>query len=144
MNGNPNGSVQVAPAGTWSQWLVQKTGTTSTSDSKADAQPEGHLRIGDIVTLKALNGQHLQVDPGSRVCHFGDSTAELTSVIPENVPSSSSSGGVQEFIIERVGMGTVNLHDLTIRKGANICLKPYGSAGAADGLQYLKVNMNGT
>ncbi|CAL1137394.1 unnamed protein product [Cladocopium goreaui] len=140
LNGNPNGSVQVASAGTWSHWLVEKTGSTSNSDSKADAQ---HLRIGDIVTLKALNGQHLQVDSGSRVAHTGDPTAELTSAIPENVPSSSSSAGVQEFIIERVGMGPVNLHDLTIRKGANICLKPYDSSGAADALQYLKVNMNG-
>jgi len=141
LNGNPNGSLQVAAAGTWSHWMVEKTGTTnSNSDSKADAQ---QLRIGDIVTLKALSGQHLQVDSGSRVCHAGNPTAELSSAVPENMPSSSSSGGVQEFIIERVGMGPVDLHDLTIRKGANICLKPYDSTGAADALQYLKVNMNG-
>eukprot|EP00913_Durusdinium_trenchii_P004927 g4574.t1 len=91
------------------------------------------LRIGDIVTLKSLNGQFLQVDPGSRLCHSGDPTAELTSVLPENMPSSSSSSGLQEFVIERVGMGPVNLHDLTIRKGANVCFKPHDRHARARG-----------
>ena len=40
-------------------------------------------------------------------------------------------------------MGPVDLHDLTIRKGANICCKPYDRSGAVEDLQYLKVNANG-
>ena len=43
------------------------------------------------------------------------------------------------FVIERVGMGGVNLHDLTIRKGATISFKPYSDGnGASDDLNYLK------
>ncbi|CAJ1400690.1 unnamed protein product [Effrenium voratum] len=147
LHGNPNGSVQVAAPGTWSYWMVEKTGSThsssSSSDAKVDAWDSQHLRIGDVVTVKAMNNQFLQVDPGSRVCHAGDPTAELTSAVPESTPSSSSASGVQEFVIARVGMGPVALNDLTIRKGANICLKPYSRTGEADDLNYLKVNMSG-
>ncbi|CAE7537979.1 unnamed protein product [Symbiodinium pilosum] len=79
--------------------------------------------------VKALHSQPLQVDPESGVCHTGDPSAEMSSAIPESGASSSAAGsaapGIQEFIVERVGMGLVLPAKLLYQLGANICFKPY-------------------
>lgn len=156
LHGNPNGSAQVASGkGTWAYWLVEKTGdnisSQSTPSSKDAASADStSLRIGDIVTVKALHSQPLQVDTATGLCHTGDPTAEMTSAIPEGGAASSAAGsaetGIQEFVVERVGMGLVHLHDTTIRKGANVCLKPYSRTDdeSHKNLGYLKVNDDGS
>ncbi|CAE7942197.1 TGFBI [Symbiodinium sp. KB8] len=141
--------------GTWAYWLVEKTGdnisSQSTPSSKDAASADStSLRIGDIVTVKALHSQPLQVDTATGLCHTGDPTAEMTSAIPEGGAASSAAGsaetGIQEFVVERVGMGLVHLHDTTIRKGANVCLKPYSRTDdeSHKNLGYLKVNDDGS
>mmetsp|Transcript_45459 Transcript_45459/g.106229 ORF Transcript_45459/g.106229 Transcript_45459/m.106229 type:complete len:1277 (+) Transcript_45459:2-3832(+) len=151
LHGNPNGSAQVASGkGTWAYWLVERTGSTTSqsSDSKDGAVDSQSLRIGDIVTIKALNSQALQVEPGTSVTHTGNPNAEMTSAIPEGAAAASTSSagdaGIQEFVVERVGMGLVHLHDSTIRRGANVCFKPYDRTGEGHNLGYLKVNDDGS
>lgn len=112
----------------------------------ADAPP---LKVGDIITLRGFNQKQLQVGNQQR-CHCGDPSApvqELSELEPQREGGDSPlpdlvEDGLQEFVIERVGMGKVTKHDRNIRKGMAICLKPFQRD--SDTMGYVRHHPNGS
>eukprot|EP00930_Biecheleria_cincta_P069098 TRINITY_DN56883_c0_g1_i1.p1 TRINITY_DN56883_c0_g1~~TRINITY_DN56883_c0_g1_i1.p1 ORF type:complete len:1305 (-),score=246.48 TRINITY_DN56883_c0_g1_i1:164-4078(-) len=138
----------------WSHWLVEKSGANSSSSSAYPGRPHqaletidesapqdsqsavarsttlgipndevgaiNTLKVGDVVTLRAY--RQLEVDEETGLCHCGDPLARRKD--KAEIHGSLSGIAAQEFVIERMGMGLVHLHDTALRRGHAVCLKP--------------------
>jgi len=162
LHGTPNGSAQVvADKSDFGFWYVEKSGGSSSSTSspsqteaKEDAGTDSnrHLKIGDVITLKAFNQKYLEVDRATGLAHCGNASRSSLAPVAEGSAASSAENpqsgfagtGWQEFVIERFGMGLVKLNDSTIRRGHNICLKPVPRSEAEQRSAYVKVRQDGS
>lgn len=112
------------------------------------------LKVGDIVSLRGFNQFPLEADAKGRcICGKPPKTAgglaldaireDAAGGVPEPPPMEEPV--VQEFIIERVGMGLVAKHDQSIRRGVEVCLRPYrkDAEGSDTASTYIKVNEDG-
>jgi len=78
------------------------------------------LHEGDIITLRALNTQYLQVD-GKKDVDTGK------FVLSSNV-SGSKEGNPQlyskDFMVHKMGVNSITKHNNVIRRGDKVCLRP--------------------
>jgi len=161
MFGDSEGNLSAVPGGdTWKFWQLEKKGNVH--DVAADGEggegeggdggsskvDVGNLKVGDVITLKGINQNMLEVGSDGSTVHCGKHPAAPGD--PENPDAPEKAGeaagsGCQEFIVERVGMGLVHTHDNTVRTGAQICLRPRSANGAnaADAGNYLNVGGDG-
>lgn len=141
----PDGAAQVLPGGEdWRYWLLEKPESNKTFP---EAPRETPLQVGDVVRLRAFTQRHLQMAVASAICHTGNPNAAIQRVSDRATvgggPASSSGGpGIQEFVVERVGMGQSS-NDRCIRRGAVITLKPVTSE-MDNAPNYLRVNPSGS
>mmetsp|Transcript_54214 Transcript_54214/g.121555 ORF Transcript_54214/g.121555 Transcript_54214/m.121555 type:complete len:1321 (-) Transcript_54214:92-4054(-) len=113
----------------WKYWMLERKGDNVEGDNRKSAVAGGGpLKEGDVVTLKGINQNFMELDAEGKGLCKNKANPEL----------------VQDFIIERVGMG-LKKHDGTIRSGSHICLKPLprSTAGAGAEDKYLKVTPEG-
>lgn len=98
------------------------------------------LHVGDIVTLKAVNGHMLGIDErGGVECGLEELALQEGGSSSSSAPAPQSVV-TQEFVISRTGMSYLTKHNNTIRRGERICLKPYMPGGGGRTNDYLKVN----
>eukprot|EP00932_Pfiesteria_piscicida_P001306 SRR837773.11274.p1 GENE.SRR837773.11274~~SRR837773.11274.p1 ORF type:complete len:656 (-),score=184.07 SRR837773.11274:33-1883(-) len=89
------------------------------------------LHEGDIVTIKAFNGQYLEVDSDGGVNAgrkaLGGPGANAKPVF------------TRDFVVHKMGVSTITRHNNCIRRGDKICLKPVVSSEEKNN-DYLKLN----
>lgn len=164
----------------WRYWMLEKKEGLSTVDetegdggdaegkdpadaarpsmAASDTQRIGTLKVGDIVTLKGMNQNYLEVlDDRTVRCgqaaepkeEGSEAVADLDAVAAQqSTRSEAAVTGCTEFVIQRMGMGLVKKHDNTIRTGAEVCLRPLrapagDSSGDGDSSRYLSVRSDG-
>jgi len=162
--GAPGGGCSAMEGGdAWAYWMMEKkaeakdAGETTGDVAETIETSLGPLKVGDVITLKGMNQEYLEVSADGAV-HCGKppvipedgaggiggraSTAQRPSMV-NFVPGS----GIKEFVVERVGMGTVRKQDNTIRRGAEISLRPVTGPGtgssAADSSNHIRVDQDG-
>lgn len=126
-------------------------GLWSQEDPTSGGQP---LQARDIITLTGFNQKLVKCyDPDSR-CAVGrcpGASATAASSTEGSTPTSSKGGatdsapGVTHWVIDRVGMATIKgKHDDTLRKGMQVCLRPYReNDDPGDMNKYMKLREDG-
>mmetsp|Transcript_73925 Transcript_73925/g.154065 ORF Transcript_73925/g.154065 Transcript_73925/m.154065 type:complete len:1560 (-) Transcript_73925:95-4774(-) len=114
---------------TGAQVVAKKTSTVADPRKNEDV-----LHEGDIVTLKAFNGQLMEVGANGEITAgrgllgaAGSSTQPVVS---------------REFVVHKMGVSNITRHNNTIRRGEKICLKPVRSDVDKKNNDYVKVNEN--
>lgn len=160
--GAPTGGCSAMPGGDdWAYWMMErKEQPNESAEGGGDDIVEtsmGPLKVGDVITLKSINQEYLEVASDGAV-HCGKppvipSDAEgggaraSASVQRPSMVNFTPGAGISEFVVERVGMGTVRKQDNTIRRGAEISLRPVTGPGtgasAADSCNFIRVDQDG-
>mmetsp|Transcript_10520 Transcript_10520/g.19355 ORF Transcript_10520/g.19355 Transcript_10520/m.19355 type:complete len:1392 (-) Transcript_10520:47-4222(-) len=158
----------------WRYWMLEKKEGLSpvketegsagdASEEAANADPSaqtsslGVLKEGDVVTIRGMNQNYLEVlDDGTVRCGLPPGPKDEGGAGGTNLDAAAAQAasppvytptGCTEFVIQRMGMGTVKKHDNTIRTGAEICLRPLrgptSSNGDSDSSRYLSIGPEG-
>mmetsp|Transcript_108163 Transcript_108163/g.306736 ORF Transcript_108163/g.306736 Transcript_108163/m.306736 type:complete len:1320 (+) Transcript_108163:154-4113(+) len=135
-------------------FLIKKVGreggegaSGSQEDSASVGQP---LQARDIVTLTGFNQKLLKAYDGDSRCAVGrypgtSATSASSTATPAKGGDADDAPGVTKWVIDRVGMATIKgKHDDTLRKGMEVCLKPYReNDDPGDMNKYMKLREEG-